>query len=98
MGKITKKLLSEFITKSAKTFGYETKKAYLEDKAKRHYVVMEKVGTDENGNDRFQPMQWEDESIVVLNTKALAEEEAKEYEGAVVITEWEMYHLFGVVA
>ena len=59
---------------------------------------MEKVGTDENGNDRFQPMQWEDESIVVLNTKALAEEEAKEYEGAVVITEWEMYHLFGVVA
>ena len=36
MGKITKKLLSEFITKSAKTFGYETKKAYLEDRAKRN--------------------------------------------------------------
>ena len=98
MGKITKKALNAFIAESVKTFGYNSKKEYLEDRAKKNFVVMEKGGEDNEGNGKYQPLQWEDESIVVLNTKALAEEEAKEYEGAVVITEWEMYHLFGVVA
>lgn len=98
MGKIMKKTFNEFITNSTKTFGYDTKKAYLEDRAKNNYVVMEKDGEDENGNGKFKPLQWEDGTFVVLNTKELAEEEAKEYDGAIVITEYEMYKLYGVVA
>lgn len=98
MEKITKKLLNAFITKSAKTFGFTSKKTYLEDRAKNNYAVMLKVGEDEDGNGKFQPLQWEDGNPVILNTKALAEEEAKEYEGALAISEWEMYNLYGVVA
>lgn len=98
MGKITKKSLNAFIAESVKTFGYNSKKEYLEDRARKNFVVMEKVGKDNEGNGKYQPLQWEDDSIVVLNTQELANEEAKEYEGAVVITEWEMYNLFGVVA
>lgn len=96
--KLTKKSFNDFISKSMNLFGFGTKKEYLEERAKKNYVVMEKVGEDENGNGKFQPLQWEDGSYVVLNTKALAEEEAKEYEGAVVITEYEMYELYKVAA
>lgn len=98
MGKITKKSLNAFIAESVKTFGYNSKKEYLEDRARKNFVVMEKVGEDNEGNGKYQPLQWEDGNPVILNTKALAEEEAKEYEGALVISEWEMYNLYGVVA
>ena len=42
MGKITKKALNAFIAESVKTFGYNSKKEYLEDRAKKNFVVMEK--------------------------------------------------------
>ncbi len=96
--KLTKKSFTDFIASSMKTFEYDSKKEYFEERAKNNFVVMEKMGEDEEGNSKYQPLQWEDGSYVVLNTRELAEEEAKEYEGAIVVTEYEMYKLYKVIA
>lgn len=82
---ITKEFLRSFISESAKTFNVSVA-TYLENRAHRNYVVI----------DGYRPVQWEDGSLMVLNNKELALEEAKEYEKGKIMTEYDYYATRGV--
>ena len=93
--KTIKTILTDFIKSSAKTFGYATTESYLNERASKNFVVLTPSGA--TGDNTYEPQFWEDgETLVVLNTEELAKEEAKEYEGATVVTELKLYHLLGI--
>lgn len=88
--KSVKTKLNEFITKSMDVFGFTSKNDYLTQRASNNFVVLVEGA----------PLYWDDnnEDLMVLNTEALAREEANEYINAEVITEMELYTREGVVA
>lgn len=94
---ITKKSLLDFISRSMHGFGYRTKAEYYNGRAKKNFVILDPVG-EENGKTLYKPQVWENGDLVVLNTRELADEEAREYEGSAVVSEYELYVLYGIIA
>lgn len=84
---LTKEVVNKFIADSARACGLSVA-SYLENKANRSYVVL--IGS--------RPLTFDEDStdICVFDSKALALEEAAEYENAKVITEYDYYLAKGI--